>query len=89
MTTGEIFIIGIFIGIVLFILNFMIISAKKINDDDYFFPTVLYKKTNMNIFGCIVCSILLFAINYLYCSIYCILRFIYWLFTVGKKERKE
>lgn len=54
-------------------------------DPAYFYPTVLYKNTKMNIFGCIICSILLFTINFGYCTVYCLCNFIHWLFTVGRK----
>lgn len=64
---------------------------------DYFLPSTLYKKTKMNKFGCVVCSIFLFIINYLYCSTYLLLllvkktiwKYIYWLFTVGRKDEED
>lgn len=78
----AVFGLSIAAGGLLLTLNMIFQNPLWEKDNDYFFPTRLYKLTNLNIFGCIVCSILLFATNYLYC----IFRIIIWIFTVGRKK---
>lgn len=78
-------VLGIFLGII----NMYIIVVEieiEIEPFDYFFPTTLYEVTEMNIFGCIVVSIILFCINYLWCSIVLIFYFLYWITHIGRKD---
>ena len=94
--TVKILLTAYFLGHLLFTLH----EAIHIYDDygmDYFLPTTLYKRTKMNMAGCIFCSILLFTVNYLYCSTYLvfllfkklkIVEGIVWLFTVGRKDEE-
>ena len=85
---GIIFAIVI-LGVFLMILNFSVMYTNDYSDDigfDYFFPTILYEVTGMNIFGCIVVSILLFCVNYLFCGVVLIIYFIYWITHVGRKD---
>ena len=81
------------IGFVLMFINAMFEVYDY--EAEYFFPTTLYKNTSMNKAGCVVCSILLFISNYLFCSVILIVyilkklkitTFVYWLFTTGRKE---
>ena len=83
----------IYFGIVLFALNilstFQIMDNKDIKKHEqifYFSPIFLYKKTKMNILGCIIGSILLFSINYLYCSIVLIGRLFYIISHIGRRK---
>lgn len=81
------------IGVILMAINALFeVYDYEVN---YFFPTTLYKNTNMNKVGCVICSILLFISNYLFCSVILIVYilkklkitdFVYWLFTTGRKE---
>lgn len=50
---------------------------------NYFFPTILYKTTKLNMFGCLMLSIFIIITNYLYC----IPAIIYWLLTVGRRKQ--
>ena len=79
----------VILGIFLMVLNFSVMYTNDYSDDigfDYFFPTTLYGVTGMNIFGCIVVSILLFCVNYLFCGVVLIIYFIYWITHVGRKD---
>jgi hypothetical protein len=70
------------LGIVMMLFNMNLMQKN----DLYFYPKYLYKTTNMNMFGCIMCSIVLFIANYLYCTIACIIHLIYWISHVGRKK---
>ena len=85
---GIIFAIVI-LGIFLMVLNFSVMYTNDYLDDigfDYFFPNRLYEETEMNVFGCIMVSILLFCVNYLFCSVVLIFYFLYWITHVGRKD---
>lgn len=85
---GIIFAIVI-LGIFLMCINFAVMLTSDYLDDfdfDYFFPTTLYEITGMNVFGCVIVSILLFCVNYLYCSVVLIFCFLYWITHIGRKD---
>lgn len=77
------------LGIFLMCINFAVILTSDYLDDfdfNYFFPTELYEVTGMNVFGCVIVSILLFCVNYLYCSVVLIFYFLYWITHIGRKD---
>ena len=81
MTTGEL--ILIFFGL-LFSISFhaIIAAALESNDCDVFYtPKTIYKKSNMNWFGCIIIYIIMFPFGF----VFAIGGFLRWLFTVGRK----
>lgn len=82
MQAGEIIGLILLLLSCVFIIHF--ISAfilYMINLPFFFTPKDIYKKTEMNWFGCIVIYILLFPIAF----VYEIGGFLKWLFTVGRK----
>ena len=60
---------------------YMSIFAKGDLSLNFFYPSKLYKNSEMNKIGCWVCSIILIVL----CSMYTIPYFIWWLFHVGRK----
>lgn len=49
-------------------------------------PSEIYEKTNLNWFGCIFVWFLEFIINPIMWICIAVLKFIIWLFTVGRKD---
>lgn len=92
-TTIYLFLIISFI--LLFInvwVDVVIISNYKsiiLNDSYYFLPTKVYQRTKMNWFGCIITSMLLFIINFGYCSIVSVCGVIKFLLHVGRKKENK
>ena len=82
-------------GICLFGINLIFRIDFYTNKDTlfYFLPTVIYKNTKMNIFGCILLSIFCFITNYFWCIlaiiiliIDMIINFIYNITHVGRQQ---
>lgn len=44
-------------------------------------PMQIYESNNLNMFGCVVLSIVFFILNPIYYFVY----FVYWIFHVGRK----
>lgn len=59
-----------------------VMGVVVLNDVFFIYPSHLYNLTNMNKFGCYVCS---FVIALL-CPIYSVPAFIYWLFHIKKTK---
>ena len=79
--------IYICIILVTFVWSFGVVSWQ--NDEEHWLNAsiiTLYDNTRMNMFGCIMCSIVLFIANYLYCTISCIIHLVYWISHVGRKD---
>ena len=64
------------------IIAMIIVVLAAYKDIMFFFPTRLYKYTKMNMFGCIICSILIGILI----PVYAICAIIYYIFHVGRKE---
>lgn len=44
-------------------------------------PMQIYESNNLNMFGCVVMSIVFFILNPIYYFVY----FVYWIFHIGRK----
>ena len=44
-------------------------------------PIQIYESNNLNMFGCVVLSIVFFILNPIYYFVY----FVYWIFHIGRK----
>ena len=44
-------------------------------------PMQIYESNNLNMFGCVVLSIVFFILNPIYYFVY----FVYWIFHIGRK----
>lgn len=84
--TGETLVVVIIVAFIEFVISMVYIPEIGIDDWLYFTPAVLHRNTKMNWFGCLVCSILLFAINYGFCGIIAVRWAVYKLFHVGRKQ---
>ena len=58
---------------------------EKIGFFAYMLPWQLYKKTKMNMFGCIVVSI----VGLLLVPLFWTVSFIYWAFHVGRRNKED
>ena len=61
------------------------LSHDCLNLGEFFNPIDIYYNTNLNIFGCIVLTILRNILCPLMSIIYWIVIFFYWLMTVGRE----
>lgn len=81
-----------FIGLILALLHLLILGlTHKLDnlENNYFYPTTLYENTKMNAISCIVVSLILIAINYLYTIPYLLYRAIYFITHVGRNEEER
>ena len=85
-----------FIGFILALLHLLILGliynlTHKLDnlEKNYFYPTTLYENTKMNAISCIVVSLILIAINYLYTIPYLLYRAIYFITHVGRNEEER
>lgn len=70
------------ISIIAFILNMIFLDDIISEDHYYFFPSHVYKRTKLNVFGVVFYSLFLFTINFGYCTI----MLVNWLCHVGRKN---
>lgn len=80
-------IIGILYIVILIITLCNSSKTLYIDDDSYLFftPNYLYKNSEMNIFGCYICSLLIIIFDLLYC-VPVIIGWVIWkLFHIGRK----
>ena len=85
-----------FIGFILALLHLLILGliynlTHNLDnlEKNYFYPTTLYENTKMNAISCIVVSLILIAINYLYTIPYLLYRAIYFITHVGRNEEER
>lgn len=83
---NEYIVVVIYLTCVVPIALFAIFHPVWSKDKYYYFPTHIYKKSKLNIFGSIVVSILAVLSNPGYCIIMTIYAIIYFIFHVGRKE---
>lgn len=86
MTISEI--IFLFVSFQL-ILILLILYRTNQNTMLFFTPKYIYNNTEMNIFGCIICSILLYCIFPLYTMVATIVWLIWKLFHIGRNNIRK
>lgn len=80
------------IGVYIFVMvGFFIATLALLTkfDDDalmFFTPKYIYDITEMNIFGCIICSLIIIILNPIYCIIAIVVWSIWKLFHIGRKD---
>ena len=82
MELADSFGILIIIASILFLLNTEALDDIICEDHYYFFPSHVYKRTRLNVFGVVFYSLFLFVINFGYC----IIMLVNWLCHVGRKK---